>query len=86
MYDRNLDWASIVASKKSNAATIMGVNLSDDDVLLNELIVLNDFGKEQELMRKVGLERGYQKVKNDLTNAMVDTLGSGVVTSRSFVG
>ena len=86
MYDRNLDWASIVASKKSNAATVMGVNLSDDDSLLNDLIMLNDFGKEQELMRSVGLERGYQKVKNDLTKAMIGSFGSGVVESRSFVG
>lgn len=86
MYDRNLDWASIVASKKANAANVMGVQLKDDDTLLREMIQLNDYGKEQELMRTIGLERGYQKVKSDLTKAMMATFGSGVVSSRSYVG
>ena len=85
MYDRNLEWASIVNSKKANAATTMGVNLKDDDPLLMQLITTNDYGKEQELMRSAGLERGYQKV-NDLTKAMIGSFGSGVVQSRSFVG
>jgi hypothetical protein len=86
MYDRNLEWASIVNSKKTNASTTMGVNLKDDDPLLMQLITTNDYGKEQELMRSAGLERGYQKVKNDLTKAMIGSFGSGVVESRSFVG
>jgi hypothetical protein len=86
MYDRNLEWASIVNSKKSNASATMGVNLKDDDPLLMQLITTNDYGKEQELMRSAGLERGYQKVKNDLTKAMIGSFGSGVVESRSFVG
>jgi hypothetical protein len=51
-----------------------------------QLITTNDYGKEQELMRSAGLERGYQKVKNDLTKAMIGSFGSGVVESRSFVG
>ena len=50
------------------------------------MIQLNDYGKEQELMRTIGLERGYQKVKSDLTKAMMATFGSGVVSSRSYVG
>jgi hypothetical protein len=86
MYDRNLEWASIVNSKKANASATMGVNLKDDDPLLMQLITTNDYGKEQELMRSAGLERGYQKVKNDLTKAMIGSFGSGVVQSRSFVG
>ena len=86
MYDRNLDWASIVASKKANAANVMGVQLKDDDTLLRQMIQLNDYGKEQELMRTIGLERGYKKVKSDLTKAMMATFGSGVISSRSYVG
>ena len=42
MYDRNLDWASIVASKKANALNVMGVQLKDDDSLLRQMIQLND--------------------------------------------
>ena len=64
----------------------MGVQLKDDDSLLRQMIQLNDYGKEQELMRTIGLERGYKKVKSDLTKAMMATFGSGVVSSRSYVG
>lgn len=85
-YDRDIAWQTIVNAKKENASAIMGVNLKDDDPLLDQLITTNDYAKETELMRQVGLDRGYQKVKNDLTNAMMDTFGSGVVTSRSYVG
>tara|TARA_R100001463_G_scaffold90919_1_gene145563 strand:- start:1805 stop:3082 length:1278 start_codon:yes stop_codon:yes gene_type:complete len=85
-YDRDIAWQTIVNAKKQNASEVMGVNLKDDDPLLNQLITTNDYAKETELMRQVGLDRGYQKVKNDLTNAMMSTFGSGVVTSRSYVG
>jgi hypothetical protein len=47
---------------------------------------MNDSTKEQEYLRELGLERGYNKVKNDLTKAMMATFGSGVVQSRSYVG
>lgn len=85
-YDRDIAWQTIVNAKKENASAVMGVNLKDDDPLLDQLITTNDYAKETELMRQVGLDRGYQKVKNDLTNAMMSTFGNGVVTSRSYVG
>lgn len=85
-YDRDIAWQTIVNAKKENASAVMGVNLKDNDPLLDQLITTNDYAKETELMRQVGLDRGYQKVKNDLTNAMMSTFGNGVVTSRSYVG
>jgi len=86
MYDREIDWASIVTNKKENAAITMGVNLKDDDPLLDKLIKTNDYGKELELMREEGLNRGYAKVKNDLAKAAFSAFGEGIITSRSFVG
>ena len=85
-YDRDIAWQTIVNAKKENASIVMGVNLKDDDPLLDQLITTNDYAKETQLMRQVGLDRGYQKVKNDLTTAMMETFGNGVVTSRSYVG
>ena len=86
MYDMDTSWASIVASKKENAYATMGVHLKDSDPLLDQIIKLNDYSKESKLMRKAGLERNYGKVKADLNNAMVNTFGSGIVTSEGFVG
>ena len=83
-YDPDVAWNTIVAAKKETAYNSLGVQLLDDDALLMDLITLNDYGKEQELLRKTGLERGYTKTKNDLTKAMISTFGSGMVRDQQF--
>ena len=84
MYDKEIAWQSIVSAKKESAMGTLGVTLKDDDPILMDLITLNDYGKEQELLRKTGLERGYTKTKNDLTKAMISTFGSGMVRDQQF--
>lgn len=85
MYDENISWDMIVASKKQSAKNILGVELKEDDPLLDSIIRMNDTSKEQSLLREEGLTRGYQKVTNDLQNAMMSTFGGGVVSSQSYV-
>tara|TARA_R100001594_G_scaffold3040_4_gene11726 strand:+ start:55 stop:1317 length:1263 start_codon:yes stop_codon:yes gene_type:complete len=84
MYDKEIAWQSIVSAKKESAMGTLGVTLKDDDPLLMDLITLNDYGKEQELLRKTGLERGYTKTKNDLTKAMMATFGSGIIRDQQY--
>ena len=84
MYDKEIAWQSIVSAKKESAMSTLGVTLKDDDPILMDLITLNDYGAEQELLRKTGLERGYTKTKNDLTKAMISTFGSGMVRDQQF--
>jgi hypothetical protein len=86
MYDEDIDWNIILNSKKQAAKNVLGVELKEDDIALDAIIRMNDSTKEQEYLRELGLERGYNKVKNDLTKAMMATFGSGVVQSRSYVG
>tara|TARA_B100000035_G_scaffold314622_1_gene331468 strand:+ start:6659 stop:7930 length:1272 start_codon:yes stop_codon:yes gene_type:complete len=86
MYDEDISWQQIVASKQQMAKSILGQDLKSNDPLLDEIIKMNDSGKELERLRNYGLKTGNQKVKNDLAGAMMDTFGKGIVASRSYVG
>lgn len=85
MYDEDIDWNLILTSKKQVAKNVLGVELKEDDPALDAVIRMNDTSKEQEYLRNLGLERGYQKTKDDLTKAMMSTFGSGVVKSTAYV-
>ena len=85
MYDEDVDWNFIVTSKKQVAKNVLGIELKEDDPVLDSIIRMNDTSKEQEYLREIGLERGYQKTKDDLTRAMMSTFGSGVVSSTAYV-
>ena len=85
MYDEDIDWNLILTSKKQVAKNVLGVELKEDDPALDAIIRMNDTSKEQEYLRNLGLERGYQKTKDDLTKAMMSTFGSGVVKSTAYV-
>ena len=86
MYDEDISWQQIVASKQQMAKSVLGQDLKSNDPLLDEIIKMNDSGKELERLRNYGLKTGNQKVKNDLAGAMIDTFGKGIVASRSYVG
>jgi hypothetical protein len=85
MYDKNVNWNFIVASKKQVAKNVLGVELKENDPALDSIIRMNDTSKEQEYLRNIGLERDYQKTKNDLQKAMMGAFGSGVVSSTAYV-
>jgi len=74
-----------ISSKKQVAKNVLGVELKENDPVLDSIIRMNDTSKEQEYLREIGLERGYQKTKDDLTRAMMSTFGSGVVQSTAYV-
>ena len=86
MYDEDISWQQIVASKQQMAKSVLGQDLKSNDPLLDEIIKMNDSGKELERLRNYDLKTGNQKVKNDLAGAMMDTFGKGIVASRSYVG
>ena len=86
MYDEDISWQQILASKQQMAKSVLGQDLQSDDALLDELIRMNDSSKELERLREYGMQTGNQKVKTDLTSAMLDTFGAGIVSSRSYVG
>lgn len=86
MYDEDISWQQIIASKQQMAKSVLGQDLKSNDPLLDEIIKMNDSGKELERLRDYGLKTGNQKVRNDLAGAMMDTFGKGIVASRSYVG
>ena len=86
MYDRDVNWSSIISAKQTLATNVLGVNLDTSDPLLDELVKMNDYSKESQRLREYGLQTGNQKVKNDLASAMFNTFGSGLAPNRSYVG
>ena len=78
MYDEDISWQQILASKQQMAKSVLGQDLQSDDSLLDELIRMNDSSKELERLREYGMQTGNQKVKTDLTSAMLDTFGAGI--------
>lgn len=86
MYDRNINWASIIANKQTLANNILGIQLESDDPLLDEIVKLNDYSKETERLREYGLQTGNNKVRTDIADAMFKTFGQGIASSRSYVG
>mgnify|MGYP003632863729 CR=1 FL=1 len=86
MYDEDIPWATILSSKQSSAKNILGVDLSSNDPLLDEIIKMNDVSKEQQKLREYGLSNGMQKTKNDLALSIMQSFGTGVVPQQSFRG
>jgi len=86
MYDEDIPWATILSSKQSSAKNILGVDLSSNDPLLDEIIKMNDVSKEQQRLREYGLSNGMQKTKNDLALSIMQSFGTGVVPQQSFRG
>jgi len=86
-YDKNISWSRLVQGKKSIAAGIWGVNIDSIEQLdpaIVQMLAENDPTKESELLRSIGIERGYAKPMNDLATAMASSYGTGVVRQQEF--
>lgn len=86
MYDEDISWEQIIASKQQTAASILGTDLKSDNPLLDEIIKMNDYSKETKRLREYGLSNGFQKTKNDLVLSMMQGFGKGVIPAASFRG
>jgi len=86
-YDKNISWKRLVNGKKAIASGVWGIDVSEikeDDTAIQQMLIGNDPSKEPELLRSVGLERGYDKVMNDFTLSLANSYGTGVVRSAGF--
>lgn len=86
MYDEDIPWATILSSKQASAKNILGVDLSSNDPLLDEIIKMNNVSEEQQRLREYGLSNGMQKTKNDLALSIMQSFGRGVIPQQSFRG
>ena len=84
MYDRETNWATIVANKKQSISNVWGIDVNFDSPVLHEVISLNDSAKEAEYLRSKGLELGIEKVVNDMTLGQIQAYGEGVVSSAGY--
>ena len=86
MYDENIAWEDIVNSKIGLANNILGIQMTEDDGIIDKLIKTNDLEKENKMLREYGLENNVMKTKKDLALSIMQSFGQGVVPQQSFRG
>lgn len=86
-YDRNTPWNRILAGKKSSAASVWGLdisNIKDNDPIIIQMLSENAPDKELQLLRQAGMDRGYDKVMTEFAKSIASVYGTGVVRSSGF--
>tara|TARA_B100000073_G_scaffold223005_1_gene185742 strand:- start:311 stop:1543 length:1233 start_codon:yes stop_codon:yes gene_type:complete len=86
MYDENIAWEDILNSKIGLANSILGIQMTEDDGIIDKLIKTNDLEKENKMLREYGLENNVMKTKKDLALSIMQSFGQGVVPQQSFRG
>ena len=69
-YAREADFNTIAQPWRSYATSIWGFTPQDDDEALQQVIVANDADSAAQTFRTVGLERGYDRVVNDIDQSL----------------
>jgi hypothetical protein len=85
MYDRDVKWQNILNTYKSQAADIWGITPADDDVAILDAIKLNNQTQSRSDLKRIGLERGYQKTVNDFSSGLSDAFGTGIARSAGYL-
>lgn len=76
-----LSWKDISAPWKALSSSMWGVPVEEADPFFQDVVRLNNGDEAQQMLRKAGFERGYDKVVNDMMNG----IGSGSRNSRGVV-
>ena len=77
-YAREADFDTIAQPWRSYAGSIWGFTPQDDDEVLQNVIQMNDADQAAQTLRTTGLERGYDRVVNDIDNALRQGMGTNV--------
>ena len=85
MYDRDVKWQNILNTYKSQAADLWGITPADDDVAILDAIKLNNQTQSRSDLKRIGLERGYQKTVNDFATGLSDAFGTGIARSAGYL-
>ena len=68
---------------------ITGIKLNKDvDAdfgVIDSMLKLNNYEQEAALARKVGYQRGSEKINSDIVSALGKTFGKGVIPAQQFL-
>ena len=70
-YNRESDFNTIAQPWRSMASSVWGFTPQMDDEVLNGIIKANDADQAAQTLRTTGLDRGYDRVVNDLSAAVM---------------
>ena len=85
MYERDIAWNNIINTYVSQASDIWGVQATVDDPVILDAVQRNNQSVSRQELKKIGLERGYQKTVTDFASGMADAFGTGVVKSAGYL-
>jgi hypothetical protein len=85
MYDRDIAWQNIVNTYVSQASDIWGVQASEDDPAILDAVRLNNSTQSRSDLKRIGLERNYQKTVNDFASGLADAFGTGIARSAGYL-
>jgi len=83
-WDKDIPWINIMNNSKNLVSAIWGVDVSEEDGIFDKILTTNDIGKQKEMIRLEGLERGYAQPTTDLLTALTKSFGSGVIKGQDF--
>lgn len=83
-WDREIPWLNIKKNAMTLASGIWGVTPDETDNVLQQVMSINDVGKQKELLRREGLARGYDVVVSDMYKAMSKSFGTGIVKTIDY--
>ncbi len=85
MYERDIAWNNIINTYVSQASDIWGVQATVDDPVILDAVQRNNQSVSRQELKKIGLERGYQKTVTDFASGMADAFGTGIVKSAGYL-
>jgi len=76
--DRNLSYQSIAAPWRTYSQGIWGAPIEDTDEVFQQVLRLNDPREAGKVLRKAGIDRGYDKTISDVVQGMQQGMKSNV--------
>ena len=89
MYEEDMEIGFLIDSKIRTFENITGIKLNTDvDAdfgVIDSMLKLNNYEQEAALARKVGYQRGSEKINSDIVSALGKPFGKGVIPAQQFL-
>ena len=89
MYEEDMEIGFLIDSKIRTFENITGIKLNRDvDAdfgVIDSMLKLNNYEQEAALARKIGYQRGSEKINSDIVSALGKTFGKGVIPAQQFL-
>lgn len=89
MYEEDMEIGFLIDSKIRTFENLTGIKLNRDVEadfgVIDNMLKLNNYEQEAALARKIGYQRGSEKINGDIVDALGRTFGKGVIPAQQFL-